>query len=134
MDSGPCGVCGRELGSYDYAIPSEPVSHSNSKRMMRYAGLIGLGELIAIAFASFLSNYQSVPLQVGLFETAAGLLFIGVFGFLYAGSAGMIRGQPWNPYYAQEIDRTIREDEPSRPGASLVLLLLGAATLAIAFL
>jgi hypothetical protein len=84
-DSGPCGVCGRDLGSHDYDISSKPVSHSNSKRMLRYAGLIGLGELMAITFAAWLSNNQSVPLQVGLFETAILLFLMGALGFLFTG-------------------------------------------------
>jgi hypothetical protein len=101
---------------------------------MRYAGLFGLGELIAIAFASFLSNYQSAPLQVGLFETAGVLFFIGVFELLYPFYARIIRVQQGNPYYAREIDRTIREDQFGRFRASVVLFLLGAVTWGIAFL
>jgi len=136
-DSGVCGVCGRDLRGDDYAISSKPVSHSNPRRGLRYAGLIGLGELIAITFATWLSNSQSVPLQVGLFETAILLLLMGALGFLYTGPVGMLQfrwGKPWNPDYAQDVARTIREDQPSRFGATLVLLLLGALTLAIAFL
>ncbi len=104
--------------------------------MLKYAGLIGLGELTAITFAAWLSNNQSVPLQLGLFETAILVLLMGALGFLYTGPAGMLQfrwGKPWNPDYTQEVARTIREDQPTRFRATLVLLLLGAVTLAIGF-
>lgn len=58
----------------------------------------------------------------------AHLDILGAFGFLFAGSSGMLRGQPRNPYYAKEIARGIREQGPSRMRASLFLLTLAGIT------
>ena len=105
--------------------------------MLKYASLLGLGELIAVTFAAWLGNYLGISLQAALYAIAMILFFIALFGFLFAGSSGMLQGrgsQPWNPYYAKEVARTIREDQPSRFRATLVLLLLGAVTWAIGFI
>jgi hypothetical protein len=53
---------------------------------------LGIRELVVLGITGLLSASQDVDLELGLHGATLILTFLGTFGFLFAGSFGMLRG------------------------------------------